>query len=94
MLTGEKSCSLASSQERPDGLLRCHWHLIALAQGLSDENPTELVLALDEDLLLLRDKSGKRSLIGTNRCGLLGLYPHASSFPEEGGVEDHRHPVS
>ena len=44
-------------------LLRRYWHPIAIAQELTDENPTKFVRVLGEDLVLFRDKSGNVGLI-------------------------------
>ena len=48
-------------------LLRRYWHPIALAQDLSDENPTKFVRVMGEDLVLFRDKSGRTGLIA-DKC--------------------------
>jgi len=44
-------------------LLRRYWHPVALAQDLSDEQPTKFVRLLGEDLVLFKDKSGRYGLI-------------------------------
>jgi 5,5'-dehydrodivanillate O-demethylase oxygenase subunit len=62
-------------------LLRRYWHPIALAQDLSDENPTKFVRVLGEDLVLFRDKSGNTGLIA-DKC------PHRSASMVYGRVEE------
>ena len=37
-------------------LLRRYWHPVALAQDLSDDQPTHPVRVLGEDLVLFKDK--------------------------------------
>jgi 5,5'-dehydrodivanillate O-demethylase oxygenase subunit len=44
-------------------LLRRYWHPVAVAQELTDEQPTRFVRVLGEDLVLFRDKSGNVGLI-------------------------------
>src|SRR5438093_9202887 len=44
-------------------LLRRYWHPIAIAQELTDEQPTKFVRVLGEDLVLFKDKSGNVGLI-------------------------------
>lgn len=44
-------------------LLRRYWHPVAVAQELTDEQPTKFVRVLGEDLVLFKDKSGKVGLI-------------------------------
>lgn len=62
-------------------LLRRYWHPIALAQDVSDENPTKFVRVLGEDLVLFRDKSGNTGLIA-DKC------PHRSASMVYGRVEE------
>ncbi|MDA0798375.1 MAG: aromatic ring-hydroxylating dioxygenase subunit alpha [Chloroflexi bacterium] len=62
-------------------LLRRYWHPIALAQDLSDENPTKFVRVLGEDLVLCRDKSGNTGLIA-------GKCPHRNASMVYGRVEE------
>ncbi len=62
-------------------LLRRYWHPIALAQDLSDENPTKFVRVLGEDLVLFRDKSGNTGLIA-DKC------PHRNASMVYGRVEE------
>lgn len=61
-------------------LLRCYWHPVALAQDISDEQPTHHVRILGEDLVLFKDKSGKVGLIA-DRC------PHRGASLLYGRVE-------
>ncbi len=44
-------------------VLRRYWHPIAVAQELTDENPTIFVRVLGEDLVLFKDRSGNVGLI-------------------------------
>ncbi|MEA2640844.1 MAG: 5,5-dehydrodivanillate O-demethylase oxygenase subunit [Chloroflexota bacterium] len=44
-------------------LLRRYWHPVAVAQELTDEQPTKFVRILGEDLVLFKDKSGNVGLI-------------------------------
>ena len=44
-------------------VLRRYWHPIAVAQELTDENPTMFVRVLGEDLVLFKDRSGNVGLI-------------------------------
>ena len=62
-------------------LLRRYWHPIALAQDLSDENPTKFVRVLGEDLVLFRDKSGRTGLLA-DKCA------HRSASLVYGRVEE------
>jgi len=48
-------------------LLRRYWHPIALAQDVTDENPTKFVRVLGEDLVIFKDKSGRYGLIA-DKC--------------------------
>src|SRR3972149_9281174 len=70
---------------KPAGeLLRRYWHPVAVAKDLTDENPTQFVRILGEDLVLFRDKKGRVGLIG-DRCPHRGaslLYGRA----EERGI--------
>jgi 5,5'-dehydrodivanillate O-demethylase len=45
-------------------LLRRYWHPVGLLKDLTDENPTQFVRLLGEDLVLFRDKSGRVGLLG------------------------------
>jgi 5,5'-dehydrodivanillate O-demethylase len=62
-------------------LLRRYWHPIALAQDLSDENPSKFVRVLGDDLVLFRDKSGNTGLIA-DKC------PHRNASMVYGRVEE------
>ncbi len=44
-------------------LLRRYWHPVAVAQELTDAQPTKFVRVLGEDLVLFKDKSGNVGLI-------------------------------
>ena len=44
-------------------VLRRYWHPIAVAQELTDENPTKFVRVLGEDLVLFKDRSGNVGVI-------------------------------
>ncbi len=44
-------------------LLRRYWHPVAVAQELTDEQPTLFVRLLGEDLVLFKDKSGRAGLL-------------------------------
>ncbi|MDA1036325.1 MAG: Rieske 2Fe-2S domain-containing protein, partial [Chloroflexi bacterium] len=83
MLTHEENDLLVRvGPGTPGGeLLRRYWHPIALAQDLSDENPTKFVRVLGEDLVLFRDKSGNTGLIA-DKC------PHRSASMVYGRVEE------
>jgi 5,5'-dehydrodivanillate O-demethylase oxygenase subunit len=61
MLTAEENERLTRvGPGTPAGeLLRRYWHPVALAQDLSDEQPTKFVRVLGEDLVLFRDKQGR-----------------------------------
>ncbi len=48
-------------------LLRRYWQPVAVAQELTEENPTKFVRILGEDLVLFRDKKGRVGLID-DRC--------------------------
>ena len=52
-------------------LLRRYWYPVAVAQELTEENPTKFVRALGEDLVLFRDKKGRLGLI-EDRCAHRG----------------------
>src|SRR5438034_4635749 len=62
-------------------LLRRYWHPIAVAQELTDENPTKFVRILGEDLVLWKDKSGNVGLI-QDHC------PHRGASLLYGRVEE------
>jgi phenylpropionate dioxygenase-like ring-hydroxylating dioxygenase large terminal subunit len=62
-------------------LLRRYWYPVAMAQDLSEEQPTKYVRLLGEDLVLFRDKLG--------RVGLLGEHcAHRSASLVYGRVEE------
>jgi 5,5'-dehydrodivanillate O-demethylase oxygenase subunit len=65
MLTAEENERLTRvGPGTPAGeLLRRYWHPVALAQDLSDEQPTKFVRVLGEDLVLFRDKQGRVGLL-------------------------------
>ena len=65
MLTREENESLTRvGPGTPAGeLLRRYWHPVAVAQELTDEQPTKFVRILGEDLVLFKDKSGNVGLI-------------------------------
>ena len=44
-------------------LLRRYWHPVSLSRDLTDEQPTQFVRLLGENLVLFRDKSGRLGLI-------------------------------
>ncbi|NIO08666.1 MAG: Rieske 2Fe-2S domain-containing protein [Deltaproteobacteria bacterium] len=52
-------------------LLRRYWHPVAIAQELTEENPTKFVRILCENLVLFRDKKGRVGLI-EDRCAHRG----------------------
>ena len=62
-------------------LLRRYWHPIAVAKELTEENPTQFVRILGEDLVLFKDKKGKVGLVG-HRC------PHRLASLMYGRVEE------
>ena len=53
-------------------LLRHYWHPVAVAQELTEENPTKFVRILGEDLVLFRDKRGRVGLLA-DRCSHRGV---------------------
>ena len=61
-------------------LLRRYWHPVALAQDLTDEQPTHPVRILGEDLVLFKDKQGRVGLLA-DRC------PHRGASLLYGRVE-------
>src|SRR6266581_232399 len=65
MLTKEENERLTKvGPGTPGGeLLRRYWHPIAVAQELTDEQPTRFVRILGEDLVLFRDRRGQVGLI-------------------------------
>jgi 5,5'-dehydrodivanillate O-demethylase oxygenase subunit len=65
MLTKEENDFLTRVGPRtPAGeLFRRYWLPFAVANELTDDNPTKFVRLLGEDLVLFRDKSGKAGLI-------------------------------
>src|SRR5579872_1127282 len=62
-------------------LLRRYWHPVAVAQELTDANPTKFVRVLGEDLVLFKDKSGRVGLI-QDHC------PHRGASLLYGRVEE------
>ncbi|MQF86132.1 MAG: Rieske 2Fe-2S domain-containing protein, partial [SAR202 cluster bacterium] len=48
-------------------LLRRYWYPIALAQDISDQNPTKFARILGEDLVIFKDKSGRLGLLA-DKC--------------------------
>ncbi|HWP58120.1 MAG TPA: Rieske 2Fe-2S domain-containing protein [Candidatus Acidoferrales bacterium] len=52
-------------------LLRRYWLPVAVAQELTEENPTQFVRILGENLVLFRDKSGRVGLLD-DRCSHRG----------------------
>ena len=62
-------------------LLRRYWHPVAVAEDLTDDNPTKFVRILGEDLVLYRDKSGTVGLI-QDHC------PHRGASMLYGRVEE------
>ena len=65
MLTQEENDKLTRvGPGTPAGeLLRRYWHLVAVAEELTDERPTKFVRILGEDLVLFKDKSGRVGLL-------------------------------
>ena len=65
MLTQEQNDQLTRvGRGTPAGeLLRRYWHPVAVAQELTDEQPTKFVRVLGEDLVLFKDKSGGVGLL-------------------------------
>jgi 5,5'-dehydrodivanillate O-demethylase oxygenase subunit len=65
MLTAEENELLSRvGQGTPAGeLLRRYWYPVAFAQTLTEEQPTQYVRLLGEDLVLFRDRSGQVGLI-------------------------------
>jgi 5,5'-dehydrodivanillate O-demethylase oxygenase subunit len=64
-LTDEEIARLTQVGPGTDGgnLLRSYWHPIAGLHAVSEENPTQFVRLLGEDLVLFRDKSGRVGLL-------------------------------
>jgi len=64
-LTEEENQRLAQVGPGTDGgnLLRRYWHPIAGLHAVSEENPTQFIRLLGEDLVLFRDKSGNVGLL-------------------------------
>jgi 5,5'-dehydrodivanillate O-demethylase len=73
MLTAEENLFFTQvGPGRPAGeLLRRYWHPIAVAQELTEKNPTKFVRLLGENLVLFRDKSGRVGLLA-DRCSHRG----------------------
>lgn len=65
MLTQEENDTLTSvGAGTPCGeLLRRYWFPVAVAQDLTEEQPTKFVRLLGEDLVLFRDRSGRVGLL-------------------------------
>jgi len=53
-------------------LLRRYWMPVAVAKELNEENPTQFVRILGEDLVLFRDKKGRVGLLD-DRCSHRGV---------------------
>jgi 5,5'-dehydrodivanillate O-demethylase len=53
-------------------LLRRYWYPIAVAEELTQEEPTKFVRVLGEDLVLFRDKQGRVGLLA-DRCSHRGV---------------------
>jgi len=83
MLTREENEMLTRvGPGTPGGeLLRRYWQPVAIAQELTEENPTKFVRILCEDLVLFRDKTGRVGLI-EDRCS------HRGASLVYGRVED------
>jgi 5,5'-dehydrodivanillate O-demethylase oxygenase subunit len=62
-------------------LLRRYWHPFAVAEELTDEQPTRFVRLLGEDLVLFKDRSGNVGLVG-DHC------PHRGASLLYGRVEE------
>ena len=62
-------------------LLRRYWYPIAVAKELTDENPTQFIRILGEDLVLFKDKKGMVGLVA-DRC------PHRGASLLYGRVEE------
>src|SRR3989454_3707912 len=62
-------------------LLRRYWHPVAVAQELTESQPTKFVRILGEDLVLFKDKSGRVGLI-QDHC------PHRGASLLYGRVEE------
>ena len=56
---------------RAGELLRRYWHPIAVARELTEENPTQFIRVLGEDLVLFRDKRKRVGLLA-DRCSHRG----------------------
>ena len=69
MLTKEENNLLTRvGPGTPGGeLLRRYWYPIAVAKELTDENPTQFIRILGEDLVLFKDKKGRVGLVA-DRC--------------------------
>jgi 5,5'-dehydrodivanillate O-demethylase len=83
MLTQEQNDALTRvGPGTPMGeLMRRYWHPVAVAQDLTDENPTKFVRILGEDLVLWKDKSGHVGLM-QDHC------PHRGASMLYGRVEE------
>lgn len=62
-------------------LLRRYWHPVAVAQELTEEQPTKFVRLLGEDLVLFQDRQGRVGLVA-DRCS------HRSASLLYGRVEE------
>jgi len=73
MLTNEENEFLTRvGPGTPAGeLLRRYWLPVSIAKELTDENPTQFVRILGEDLVLFRDKTGRVGLL-EDRCSHRG----------------------
>lgn len=83
MLTKEENERLTRvGPGTPGGnFLRRYWFPVAVAAELTEENPTQFIRILGEDLVLFRDKSGRVGLID-ERC------PHRGASLVYGRVEE------
>ena len=78
-------------------LLRRYWHPVAVAQELTDEQPTLFVRLLGEDLILFKDKSGRAGLLA-DHCSHRGASLLYGRVEERGEdplcvMRDQDHPV-
>jgi len=64
-------------------LLRRYWQPVAIAQELTEENPTKFVRVLCENLVLFRDKTGRVGLI-EDRCSHRGGFSCLRESRREG----------
>ncbi len=73
MLTNEENEFLTKvGPGTPAGeLLRRYWLPVSIAKELTDENPTQFIRILGEDLVLFKDKKGRVGLLA-DRCSHRG----------------------